>query len=117
MSRWFLPFVFCACAAPVSDADLDAARERADAWFAAVGRQDCIALIRLSETAMDVDACQAQAAILHDRFITIDGIGTVIPHPEVSGAILAQGRYIEAASPEVVELTLVRSRAGWVVRL
>ncbi len=117
MSRWLLPFVMMACASAVSSADVEAARERADAWLEAVARQDCVALIRLSETQMDVPACQAQAAILHDRFITVDGIGTVIPHPEVSGAILAQGRYIQAASPEIVELTMVRSRAGWVVRL
>lgn len=115
--RWLLPLLFLACSPAVTDEDLGFARERADAWLAAVGRQDCVALIRLSQTQMDLDACQAQASILHERFITIDGIGTVIPHPEVAGAILAQGRYIQAASPEVVELTMVRSRAGWVVRL
>jgi len=113
--RWMLMLLMMACSKPVTDADLEDARGRADAWLAAIKVKDCGTLVTLSNTAMTEAECLPQIARLNDRFITVVGVSSVREDPQRPGAVLAQVRIVEAAEERLIDLVLVRSNRGWVV--
>ena len=117
--RWFLLVsLLTGCFKPVTDADLAQATERAASWFSAVQRKDCETLLRISQTAMDLNACQQQADILYERFLSVSDVEGVRLSETESGVIEVDARVVDSESGErVLTLKLVRGRSGWVVRL